>query len=296
VQAPPMVSGYLGLYGGASWAKLGLEFCESGFGCFNFSAKDTLFVYGGHGRVNIWTSPNAILQLDAEVEGTSGFKPESDFNYGGRLSGVIGGHYSFVDPNRYSAGVLAGVIGNSNFEGGSSTLGLIGLEGQSYLGNSTLYGQAGYAHEFSGPSFGPFSVGPDNLWFVRGVARHYWTPNDKLEAEIGYARLRYDTISDGIFSNRRKGDILNWGASYEHMVSGRPWSWYIEYAGYRHTTKNSVDPFFTATTRMTEHIAMVGIRLHLNQPSLQSQERTGARYDMPKFIRALPWTFGGGVN
>jgi len=297
----PTVSGYLGLYAG--WSSAELEGALSPFDPFA-TFKDTLHVFGGHGRVNIWTMPGALVQLDVEAEGTTGFDLMvfgANASRGGRLHGIIGGHFSIADPERYSAGVLAAVIGADSFFApgsvltGSNAFGLLGLEGQSYLGNLTLYGQGGYGMRISGPEFTfpagsgldgmTVNNGADSFRFVRGIVRYYLTPIDKLEGEIGYASLKYDVLP---FLSQ-SGKVLNWGATYEHRIANTPWSWYAEYAGFR----KEVDWFEPTAgdnkVKTTEHIGMIGLRAHFNHPDLISQERYGARYDMPKFIRSLPW-------
>ena len=50
----------------------------------------------------------------------------------------------------------------------------------------TLYGQVGYDSTIGGYSNGPGTYDNSNAWFVRGTARGYLTPNDRLEGTIFY--------------------------------------------------------------------------------------------------------------
>jgi hypothetical protein len=262
--APQVVSGYLGLYAGGSWWKTN-EYDEDG-------SKGRPFVFGGEGRLNYWLSPSSSVQVDAEAEASTKIKETGD----GRIHGVIAAHYAAMrDPSSASWGVFGNLIGaNNTYSLGQDTYWLLGLEAQRYIGNITLYGQAGYLGSVSLASCGSDGCGePNHAWFLRGIGRLFPDPNTKLQAEVGYAKT--DPRTGGDSSAR----IWNWGVSAERMISG-PWSGFIEYAGYNYKGNTA-----GATT---EHIFLAGVKLNVNIPSLQWADRNGATYDNPKFIRALP--------
>lgn len=273
----PPISGHISLYAGGSHASL-KSFDD---------ISDTLFVYGGDGRMNIWLSPAISIQLDAEAQGTTGFEFDG-YNLGGRLTGIFGGHLAWRDPQAYALGAFGALAGANNLTfGGTMTYGLIGLEAQSYFANATLYPQAGYVSRIDGPKIGGFQLSPDEGWFARLQGRYFLTPNDKVAAEIGWARLKHGPVPgiSGVHS------ILSWGASYEHRFGTTPWSLFIEYAGFESKTSGWSGAYSVFNgNKLTENMVLFGIRAHIGDATLLSQDRSGATFDMPKFTRAVPWT------
>jgi hypothetical protein len=273
----PPISGYVSLYGGGGPASL-KTFLD---------VRDTLFAYGGDGRMNIWLSPAVSIQIDAEAEGTSSFDVSS-FKLGGRISGIFGGHLAWRNAHAYALGAFGAVAGSNQFIfAGSSTYGLAGIEAQGYLGNFTLYPQAGYVGRLSGPDNAVVDFCPGNGWFGRLQGRHFLTPNDKLAAEIGWARLKHD-LGPGVSGEYR---ILNWGISYEHRFEASPWALFVEYAGYETRTSGWPGALGSLVNggKVTENLALIGVRAHFGDATLLAQDRIGATFDMPKFTRALPW-------
>ena len=264
--AQQTVSGYLGMYVGGSWWDWG----------YNDPSSGSNAVFGGESRVNVWWSPNWSTQFDIEGEATSRV-PTNGNMQGGAIHGLLGGHLAWRDPNSYALGVLAAAIAQDSlyWNYNWAVHGLFGVEGQRYIGNFTLYGQAGLLHRFTYDNYDPWTV-PQYLWFVRGVGRYFFTPNDKLQAEVGYASGKND------FQDSTQ-TIWNWGALWEHKFAG-PFSGFLEYAGWRY---NDTD---TPTYTVTSHNFLVGAKVYFGQPTLLANDRNGATFDMPKFIRALPWS------
>jgi hypothetical protein len=62
-----------------------------------------------------------------------------------------------------------------------------------------------------------------------------------------------------------------------------PVSAFIQYAG--GDVKSSQSP----NQRTREHTFVAGLRWYFNQGTLQANDRTGATYDTPGFIRYLPF-------
>jgi opacity protein-like surface antigen len=256
----PAASGYFGFYVGPSW----LGQVED-----DVMQRETNFVYGGEARANLWINPRISLQFDAEGEGTVGFN--RCCTTPNRSSGALGAHLATRDPNSYALGVFGAGIWGSNLDTGSFSSFIFGGEGQAYFANSTLYGQAGYL----GTS--RHNENADNLWFVRGMGRYFFTPNDRLSAEIGFARGDITDWTDN------RIDIWNWGVSYERRFAQTPYSMYLDYAG------NHLVSTQTPSDRSYEHIFTIGGRVYFNEATLLANDRTGATFNLPKFIRALPW-------
>jgi hypothetical protein len=252
----PKVSGVIGSFTGGTWVS----------GDVDHSSQ---WIYGGEARVNWWFAPNWSIQTDLEAEGTGQYQDTGD----GRIMGTVGKHLTWRDPSRGALGILGGYTMTNILAGlGSTSRTFFGGEGQLYLGNFTLYGQGGgtWFHNSTNNE-----TVWDNAWFIRGVARWFITPNDKLQGEIGYASGR--DLLDGDDPN-----VVNWGMLYErNKFLGTPFSAYLEYAGFRYKQYND---------HITENLVMVGMKIYFNQDTLLSNDRTGATFDMPKFMRAQAWS------
>ena len=146
------------------------------------------------------------------------------------------------------------------------------------MNSVTLYGQAGGAWAIGSPASGEDI--PTDIWFVRAVARWFATPNDKFQAEVGYARATKTANETSTPSSA--GNVLNWGGSYEHRLS-IPISLFAAYDGYSYKSGHN------CPTKATNNVFTVGARFIFNQNTLLSNDRKGATLDMPKFNRVFPW-------
>jgi hypothetical protein len=241
------------------------------------SYKDTVGVFGGTARVNYWFAPNWRWQSDLEVEISSATK--DSFTTDGRVQGIMGSHLSYANQS-YLFGVFGGTAGLNNLDDyGILVQGLVGVEAQVYLNNFTLYGQFGYTDAVSGSYANCTSKHNcgERSWFGRAVGRYFFTPNDKLQAEFGYAEGTYTGDGD-------KSKDITWGALYEHRFSDRPFSLYAEYAGLYN--ENRFDSYNTY-----EHQFMLGAKVYFGQGTLLSNDRNGTTLDMPtKLIRSIGWS------
>jgi hypothetical protein len=270
-KAAPTWTGVMGIYAGLSTVR-GRDVEDAD----NTIDRQWAFVAGGEARVNRWWTPIWSSQLGLEIEGSSNFDHTND----SRFFGTISSHHSLRDPNRGSIGIFSGYtyIRVLN-DAGSATRSIYGAEAQIYNGPNTYYFQAGVSPLVNASNSGDFS-GEEmkNPVFVRGVLRHFQTPNTKLQGEIGFMRAT---------NNRGNGgetiDILNWGLLYEKRMPNSDLSYYLEYAGYKFRDWNG------AYEHMTEHLFMVGVRKNFGYPTLIAADRHGASYDIPKFMRAHSW-------
>lgn len=274
--AIPPISGHVGLYGGGSQSSVNSY----------FSASDRLYIYGGDGRVNVWLSPRTSIQLDAGAEGTTGFAFDG-YDFGGRIAGTVGGHWAWREPQTHALGVFGAVAGaNDVFFNGSATYGVIGVEAQGYLGNLTLYPQAGYIGRISGPEIGAYRMSPGDGWFARMQGRYFLTPNDKVAAEVGWTRLNHE-LSPGVAG---RYNVLNWGVSYERRLGASPWSLFVEYASIRSEAAGWPGSSSFNGNRVTDNMVLLGLRANFGDATLLSQDRSGATFNLPKISRALSWS------
>jgi hypothetical protein len=276
-EQPQQVMGYVEIYGG--WARTKETITQCFGPCDTDSRSESGWALGGAGRATWWWAPNYSIQLDAQGEGTS-YK----FNFGGgnfqRASShsyLIGGHANWRDPQRGLIGIFGGAGDATNYFNFSSVRhGLIGGEAQLYWGPVTLYGQAGY-NSTLGALSGDFRESIQ-AWFVRGTARLYVNPNFRLEGTVLYA--------DGDFDFVNQPDITQdfetwlWRAKAEYKFASSPFSIFALYEGSRTNTNETFGGLDSRNTKVTDNRVMGGIRLYLNENTLQFNDRSGTTLDI----------------
>jgi hypothetical protein len=287
VEQPQQVSGYVELYGG--WARTKTVNTQCAPTCFDFGDTASGWALGGAGRATWWSAPNYSIQLDAQGEGTSHKHNQGggDFSRVSSHHYLIGGHANWRDPGRGLIGIFGGAGDATNFFNDTSVRhGLIGAEGQLYWGPVTLYGQAGYQSTLGALTSGP---GTESMqaWFVRGTGRIYVNPNFRLEGTVLYADGDFDLVQ--LTGVSQDFETWLWRAKAEHKFAGSPFSIFALYEGSR---TSSVRTFTggTFTSRITDNRVMGGIRLYLNENTLQFNDRNGTTLDIiapfsaPSFI------------
>jgi hypothetical protein len=233
--AAQQISGDVTIYGG--WMR-------SDYNGDDFSSG----IIGGAGRANVWLNPGMSVQFDLSAEGVN-----EDSGY--YVYGVVNAaaHVSWRNPG-YLLGLYGSVGQNSDWE---ETFATVGVEGQTYLGPITLYGQAGYTFGVSGD----WNDDPHG-GFVHLEGRYFFNPDLMLSANVGYGHGEYNDGTAYDF------DLWRWGAKLEAKLPNSPFGGYLEYQGQR-ADYNSDD-------RETSHAFLVGLKLHFNNQSLQSASQAGA--------------------
>jgi hypothetical protein len=216
-------------------------------------------------NIPLWRSVS--MQIDSASEYYFKMNDHTD----AKSSNVLGMHLSYRNPNRGLLGVFGGYAWSSVKTGhdnsGKYEMAMVGAEAQAYFGNLTLYGQVGYGNNTKGDSGEGFNEG----WFTRGVARYFFRPDTKLEAELSYAQA--DPYIDG----NDKGKFTGWGVSLDHkLFDVRSYPVYGT-LGYR-------GAYYDATTEgdhATEHVFKAGIKVMFGANTLQQNDRYGATLDLP---------------
>jgi hypothetical protein len=290
VEQPQQVSGYVELYGGWARTKFSATSCESGDPCEFFSGSANGWALGGAGRATWWWASNYSLQLDAQAEGTS-YKVTGGGNSFVRASThsyLIGGHVNWRDPQRGLVGIFGGAGDATNSINFADVRhGLIGGEAQLYWGPVTLYGQAGY-NSTLGEVSNVNPVESMQAWFARGTARVYVNPNFRLEGTVLYADGDVD-MTPAFADEALDFETWLWRAKGEYRFATTPFSLFALYEGSR-TKLNRFEPGETNTVKITDHRIMGGIRLYLNEKTLQWNDRNGttldiiAPFNVPSFI------------
>jgi hypothetical protein len=260
VDPTPLFSGYVGVWGESA------KVMEDG------GSREVPRGWGADTRLSYWLNPSLSFQLDAETDQLSRGGSVSDPP---RREALVVGHFEWRDPRTGSAGLFGGWVypNDTNDQNSRKDMGIIGLEAQRYFDSVTLYGQGGYLAQFNTANDLDQA---DKVWFARFAPRYFVTPNDKLAVEIGYA---HGEMGDNTPDKMR---IINWAATYEHKFDTNPLSVFVQYSGADlKSTENPGD-------RIREQTVVAGVRWYFNQGTLISNDRMGATYDTPGFIRYLP--------
>ncbi len=220
----------------------------------------------GAARVNFGIDDNISVQFDVQGEfnilgdeeaGVAG----NNQSYDGAFQGVA--HVSYREPGAYLIGLFGGG-GQAVINDDDDELGILGgIEGQYHFGNTTLYGQVG--------GFKSSENDAETLtdaYFVRGVARHFFTPDSSISVEGIYG--------DGESTEGTPADIdvYGWGLRYTRgLGTSMPFYGYFGYNGHRMTSNDE---------RVTEHVVSIGISIPFGGPStLQSRNTHGVTLDAP---------------
>jgi hypothetical protein len=235
-----------------------------------FDSDSTRFdgwALGGAGRGNYWVSRDMSVQVDAQAEGTSYDVPGG----GGHASShsyLVGGHWSWRNPQQYLFGVFGGV-GDAGGVGlvPSQRHGVIGAEAQWYWQQFTLYVQGGYDTTLSNAAF--TNVDTINAWFIRGTGRYFINPNFMLEGTVMYANGNIDFVGNSSVDFQ----TWTWGVKGEWRFATAPFSVFAKYQG----SETKIGDF---DTKVTDHRVLLGLKLHMGDRTLQQTDRAGATLDI----------------
>src|SRR5262245_61142785 len=242
---------------------------------FGDSERSSGWALGGAGRGNYWIGRDMSVQVDAQAEGTSHDIPGS----GGHLSThsyLVGGHWSWRNPQQYLFGLFGGVGDAGGFGEFTSSQrhGLIGAEAQWYWQQFTLYVQGGYDTTLSNAAFS--DVDTINAWFLRGTGRYFINPNFLIEGTVMYSNGNVDFN----FGDPSVGfQTWTWGVKGEWRFATAPFSVFAKYQGSETKYDNS-DDFSLFGAKVTAHRVLLGLKLHMGDRTLQQTDRAGATLDI----------------
>jgi hypothetical protein len=212
------------------------------------------------------------VQVDAQAEGTS-----YEFSGGGghfsTHSYLVGGHWSWRNPQQYLFGVFAAAgdaVGNGI--GDSNRHGLVGAEAQWYWSQFTLYAQGGYDTTLG--TIDSFIADSINAWFIRGTGRYFVNPNFLIEGTLAYANGNVDFA----FGEPSQGfQTWSWQAKAEWRLPTAPFSVFAKYQG----SETKYGGFGEVTSaKVTDNRVLLGLKLHMGDRTLQQTDRTGATLDI----------------
>ena len=211
-----------------------------------------------------------------EFDNGYGFQLESLFDYHLELDdndssddehavhAAVAGHLIRRSGNM-AYGAFLGLSGTGHLDQDERSVhGIAGLEAAMMQGNNTFFGQIGYAGAIAGEDQ------VENLIFGRAGARHFFSPNQRLEG----------SIAAGFSSEAESGDSeeLTWvqfAANYEQKFDDNPFSWFV---GYQGDYLDVPDPFASGDESVWVHTVLAGFRMTFGATdTLQQQDNYGAR-------------------
>lgn len=241
----------------------------------------TIYNLGGKGY---WTlSPDVHLQADVFYEHTSGLVLDNPSIFDGADSSLVGGAIHLLHPvdNRARVGIVGSIwnvdvlpIENFKFD---KTYGLAALEGQFFGTDWTLTAQGGFISSFdNSANGGEGDVFVDSGTYLRGEAKYFLYDNTAVSLET--TQLWGKIGSGGPFQEKSLTSS-RWVFEIEHKFDDSPFAGIVSFDQEHDTT----DLFGGADVTT----ASVGVKFYLDQPTLKSNDRTGAELDTPNFGRAL---------
>jgi hypothetical protein len=153
--------------------------------------------------------------------------------------------------------------------------GLGGIEGRYYVGNTTLYGQAGYGGQFNNGNCGTL----DRYWFLRGVVRHFITRNWMVNGEVSFADGKSQRLDPPEFGLT----ILTWGVGTEYRMDGSRFSVFARFY------QDHLEGAQSGIPTVTQNTFLVGGKINFGAATLFDDDRRGSTFDLPAFHRALHW-------
>lgn len=142
--------------------------------------------------------------------------------------------------------------GNSNNVKGN----FLGLEGQVYLNNMTLYGQLGQGKW----KYSTGSTDPDVMATLE--LRYFMNENLRLDASINYLKEDAAGLSNYVW------DQKTYGVGAEYLFSGSPLSML---ARYEYADENQNTGYTASNQRL-----LIGVKLNFGKDTLRKSDREGA--------------------
>lgn len=178
---------------------------------------------------------------------------------------AVGGHLSWHVNDTGLIGILAGYGFGSPTDEETWRGGIIGLEGQAYLGQFTLYGQAallGIGEDDEDEGF------DDSAYLLRAVARYFIHDDFKLEGEVAYIR------GDNVIDDDDDGKGWEWGVMAQMRLFDLPVYGSLAYRAGDWDATTEGDEAETQSV-------MVGLTFLFGSQSLMENDRAGAGLDTP---------------
>ena len=267
-QAAPDFTGVLQVYGGVGGSS------DHDF----FIGSDDPYFFGGTAKGYWPLSPDVHVQIDLFAQQTDNVVD----NWPSTDATVYGASMHWLHPigDTWRVGVAGSIWYNEAFDlpppGGQEgvTYGLAALEVQYFGRYWSLEGQVGY---FADVACGNCFLELTDGEFIRGKARYYFSENTALTA---HAMEMWGSTDDMVFTNKSL-HATTLGLQAEHKFDGSPYSGFLGVTYER----DAIDKYGSTSSIQTTSVTL-GFTYYLDQPTVQSNERTGASLDTPTFGNA----------
>ena len=232
------------------------------------------------GRYLIPLTAMTALQIDASSEAALNMlSAEKSASFMG--ASQIGAHFLVRDGSSYQVGIFGGAtMANIHDDGGELWHGgIVGVEGQLYFNNVTLWSQVGYAGFVEGLEYSQFH---DDIYTpvqLRGGLRYFVSPDTKIGLSAGYET---GTLINSNSSTSTKRSNYTWGDDIERLVhlGTVPASLFVKYTG-TYMPSAGLDSSGTVNyNKQTSQSVMAGVSFKLGTTSLIEQDRHGANTDI----------------
>lgn len=222
------------------------------------------------------------VQVDVFHERASNLFDFDGKDSGANLGGTAHLIHSFENWARF--GVAASLWRNDTLLAGGerseANYGLAALEGQFFDTNWTLSGQFGLFDQIgcNAPCTGTIEDGT----YIQGKARYFI--NDNTSLSLATTQM-WGSLNDNdaVFSGMGLSDSTShamWRVEAEHRLANSPLSGIIAFSHERNETDfNDVS--------VDTNTLWLGVRFHLDQPTLRASDRSGAEFETPTFGNSL---------
>lgn len=243
---------------------------------FSNSAEVSGMTYGAHGAFSTMLSGPYGLQIDADLRRT-----EHDFSDAGcvgsyctikSMSPSLAAHLFWRDSSKGLIGAFVQYTSASklieNFAGTEHTY--IGLEGQYFMNNMTIYGQIAYVS--AGITSESLPADADG-YIIAGQLRYFADPNLMLALKASYTATSWSAYGYDLSDNTTSSI----GARIEYRLTNAPISVYGD-ATYNVSDISYKDapPFGEFDYGMDETRFLIGVNFNFGGASLLERDRSGA--------------------
>lgn len=246
------------------------------------------YLVGLDAYFNTWLSSNFATQFDLNARFTGGqeFEP-GVVSYGESFSGGV--HVAYRDPEKFALGVF-GAAQKAGYhtefgDGFAPGIGLVGVEGQAYVDDLTIYLQAGVAQgdrvDIGG---GAFYRDYGQFKFVRGVLRYFLNDNLKLSAEASYAEgeIGYYAFQGDYVGTEVPVSIATIKLGVDWRPDGSDASFFAAYeASLNSQSISGVD------RSSIDHRLLAGLKIDFAAETLKARDREGVTWDLPQLADGI---------
>lgn len=222
------------------------------------------------------------VQVDVFHERVSNLVDVGGKDSGANLGGTA--HLIHALDNRARFGLAGSLWSNDTLHGSGARsearYGLAAVESQFFDTNWTLSGQFGMFDQIGCDA--PCSGTVEDGTYLQGKVRYFI--NDNTTLSLATTQM-WGSLNDdaGVFAGKGLSDATShamWRVEAEHRLANSPLSGIVAFSHERNETD------FNDVTVDTNTI-WLGMRFHLDQATLRSQDRSGAEFETPTFGNSL---------